>query len=203
MHPPYDMTPRFEEKLLKDNLGSGRTIFVGSTTDIGGKWQKGRQVHQVLDHCKLYANTYLFQSKRPDAFLGYTYELPKGCILGTTIETNRDTREISKAPSPALRAMAMCRLRERRAMDLRLNYKLMLSIEPILDFDLAELVDWIAAILPNYVSIGADSKRCNLREPGPGAVASLIEQLREITEVKLKPNLRRLVKGSYFESNGF
>lgn len=36
MYPPYDMTPRFEEKLLEDNLGSGRTIFVGSTTDIGG-----------------------------------------------------------------------------------------------------------------------------------------------------------------------
>ena len=195
------MTPRFEEKLLEDNLGSGRTIFVGSTTDIGGKWIKQRQVLRVLEHCNKYANTYLFQSKNPAAFLGFTWQFPPKCILGTTIETNRNTREISEAPAPAVRAMGMCRLSERRAMDIQLDYRLMISIEPILDFDLHELVDWVAAIRPNYVSIGADSKGHNLREPGPGAVESLIEQLREITEVKLKPNLKRLMKGSYFTSN--
>lgn len=39
------------------------------------------------------------------------------------------------------------------------------SIEPILDFDLNVMIEWIKQLQPKFVSIGADSKRHNLPEP--------------------------------------
>ena len=66
------------------------------------------------------------------------------------------------------------------------------SIEPILDFDVDVLVSWIKQINPEFVSIGADSKSHNLPEPPAWKVKKLIEELKKITNVKIKDNLKRL-----------
>ena len=71
--------------------------------------------------------------------------------------------------------------------------ELFISIEPILDFDLQVMVRWMVQIKPKFVSIGADSKHHNLQEPGKKKVESLIKELKKITEVKIKPNLKRLL----------
>ena len=68
----------------------------------------------------------------------------------------------------------------------------MISIEPIMEFELAILVPWIKEIRPEFVSIGADSKGHNLPEPTPDKVNALIEELSKFTEVKIKDNLKRL-----------
>ena len=69
----------------------------------------------------------------------------------------------------------------------------MVSIEPIIDFDLGDFIGWIKNISPKFVSIGADSGNNHLPEPSGDKVKALIEGLREFTEVKTKENLRRLV----------
>jgi len=142
----------------------------------------GRWIADTLNHCIWYedGNKYLFQSKNPARFKGYSF--PDDTILGTTIESNRYYPEISKAPAPLERKLALHYL----------DSPLMISIEPILDFDLDVMVKWIREITPKFVSIGADSGNNHLPEPSGEKVDALIEALKEFTEVKIKDNLKRL-----------
>ncbi len=175
-----------KEGYLQDDLGSGMRYFVGSATDM---WLADQGwIHQVLDHCRTYAgNAYLFQSKNPAQMIGYDF--PPDTTLGTTVET--DDRELgqrlSRAPYPAARITALDFLRRFT------NAKIMVSIEPVVEFSLPRLVDLIRQCYPDFVSIGADSGRKKLPEPSPKKIMFLIGALRQFTEVRIKPNLRRLL----------
>ena len=63
-----------------------------------------------------------------------------------------------------------------------------------MDFDLNIFVNWIRAIKPDFVSIGADSKGNNLPEPPAWKIRKLIDNFRHFTEVKVKSNLKRLIE---------
>ena len=139
------------------------------------------QITAVLSHCDNYNNRYLFQSKNPERFHN-NFCFPANTILGTTIETNR-AYVVSRAPGTMQRMEAMWRL----------GYPKMVSIEPIIDFDLDVMVEWIKLIKPEFVSVGADSKGYKLPEPEPQKVQFLIMALREMTQVKVKDNLKRLL----------
>jgi DNA repair photolyase len=170
----------FVGKEMNTDLGANKFIFVGSSTDM---WLgHGIWILTTLKHCRSYSgNRYLFQSKAPARFKEFTDFMPAQCVLGTTIETNRDYH-FSQAPTPRDRMLAMCNL----------GYPKMVSIEPIIDFDFTVLVGWIENIAPDFVSIGADSKSHHLPEPSPDKVERLIEHLSTLTEVKSKQNLKRL-----------
>ena len=177
---------RLDKKCLKDNLGEGNTIFVGSSTDMWAEEVPENWLIDVLDYCWKYPNnTYLFQSKNTHRFLSEDINryMPPRIILGTTLETNRETFKISKAPKPYDRQTAIALLRPS-----------MISIEPILDFDLFILLSWIRWIEPSFVSIGADSKGHNLPEPPAWKIVDLIAGLQKFTEVKIKDNLSRLME---------
>ena len=179
---------RFEEKEMNTQLGAGRFIFVGSSTDMFAEGVPTEWIEKVLEHCRKYPkNTYLFQSKNPSRFLDFRELFPENLLLGTTIETNISDPLISSAPDPHQRAIAMALLAS-------YGYKTMVSIEPIMDFDLDPLLGWIEQINPEFVSIGADSKNHNLPEPPPDQIKKLIGELERITEVKKKSNLNRLIK---------
>ncbi|MBE9572966.1 MAG: hypothetical protein IMF11_20265 [Proteobacteria bacterium] len=45
-----------------------------------------------------------------------------------------------------------------------------------------------------FVSIGADSRGHKLPEPPADKILTLIEELKRFTEVKIKPNLNRLIQ---------
>jgi len=167
-------------------LGSGKTIFVCSAIDLFANDVPDRIIMAVLNFCKKYDNTYLFQSKNPRRFLRFKKLFPRKVILGTTIETNRDYR-ISKAPPPVERAVAMSLISS-------LGFRTMVSIEPIMDFDLPIMVVWMKSIKPEFVSIGADSKGFSLHEPKKDKVEDLINELSKFTEVKLKDNLKRMMR---------
>ncbi|MCD6330778.1 MAG: DUF5131 family protein [Thermoplasmata archaeon] len=181
--------PYLDEKCLKDNLGSGNVIFVGSSIDMWAENVPDEWILKVLQHCLKYpSNTYLFQSKNPKRFLhfisNYDDFIPNNVIWGTTIETNRLTINYSKAPAPITRYFFMKRIEAKK----------MVSIEPIMDFDLDAMVKLIYGIKPKFVSIGADSKGNNLPEPPAWKIKKLIEKLKEFTEVKIKKNLNRILK---------
>ena len=170
----------FVEKEMETNLGKNNFIFVGSSTDMWCRDSKFEWIAATLAHCDGYSNRYLFQSKNPERFHN-NFCFPMNTILGTTIETNRSFI-VSRATGTMQRMEAMWRL----------DYPTMVSIEPIMDFDLDVMVEWMKIINPEFVSIGADSKRHNLPEPTPEKLNNLIEELRGITTVKIKDNLRRL-----------
>ena len=170
---------------LRTNLGNGNFIFVGSSTDMFAEKVPANWISYVLEHCRKYENRYLFQSKNPGRFKMFEKDFPPNTILGTTIETNYTYLDykISYAPYPVERVQELERL----------NFKKMVSIEPIMDFDIDIMKKWIRMIAPEFVAIGADSKGWDLQEPSPAKVLSLISQLKEITEVKIKKNLSRIV----------
>jgi len=173
----------FAEKEMATNLGEGNFIFVGSSTDSWANEVSSDWILRTLKHCRKYRdNLYLFQSKNPARFLMFLPFLPPEFILGTTIETNRDYG-ISYAPTPEARVNAM----------LELPKPQMVSIEPIMDFDLDILVNWIRDIRPSFISIGVDSKGHNLPEPSPEKLKHLVSKLDKITVIKFKSNLKRLL----------
>jgi len=178
---------RLDEKALIDNLGTGRTIFVGSSTDMWADAVPGDQIWQVLNKCRQYDNKYIFQSKNPSRFFQFVEEFPLDIILGMTLESNREYGQSMHAPLPAERAAVFC---DRRLQ----GFKKMVSIEPIVAFDLEIFSRWLKGINPAFVSIGADSKGHNLIEPTSYELKELISELSPITEIKLKKNLDRLLE---------
>ena len=169
-----------DRKELKVDLGEGNFIFVGSSCDMWAEIIPGVWIELVLGKCREHSNRYLFQSKNPARFHSYCTVFPLHSVFGTTIESNRS--EVGLAPIPYYRYKAM------REMP---GHK-MVSIEPIMDFDLYTMVKWIQEIEPDFVSIGADSKGHHLPEPSSDKVDRLIEELSKLTVVKLKNNLKRL-----------
>lgn len=176
----------FAENELNTKLGQGNFIFVGSSTDAWCADSHTDWILQTLRHCGQFANRYLFQSKNPARFMLFIPSLPLDTILGTTIETDTP-HSFSKAPSPLDRLEAMIELRAKAIPR-------MVSIEPIMDFELETMVKWINLIRPEFVSVGADSKGHNLPEPSPAKTQQLIEELRGITKVYVKDNLSRLLR---------
>lgn len=171
--------------------GKGNTIFVGSACDMFGEWVPPKWQEFVFAKCRQDDNTYFFQTKNPLQYHRILTALPKKNVLGATIETNRIMGGISKAPPPSKRFEAMRVLGHRKRM---------ISIEPIMDFDLNIMVNQMDRIKPNYVSIGADSKGHKLPEPPAEKIIQLISELKKITEVKIKTNLKRLIGTNHVTS---
>ena len=69
-----------------------------------------------------------------------------------------------------------------------------ISIEPIMDFDLRDFLCMLRDVKPEFVSIGADSKRNNLIEPPSEKIEQLIKHLKSYTNVIIKNNLKRLIE---------
>ncbi len=178
---------RFDEKELKTNLGNGNTIFVGSSCDMWSRDIDFYWIEKTLNHCRRSDNTYLFQSKNPAEFRYHT--LPDKSIITTTIETNRDYKQMNlipfgTTPTPHGRSMGM--------FENNIIKRKMVTIEPIMDFDLIELKYLILGFQPEQVNIGADTGNNHLPEPSWDKIQQLIETLKEFTKVVQKPNLKRL-----------
>jgi len=170
-------------------LGHGRTIFVEHMSDLWSAHVPNSIIRRVLWHCRDNPhNTYVFQTKNPARYLDWLTMIPPYSLLGTTLETNRHYEQImGSAPSPRHRAVAMSRLPR--------DIKTFVTIEPIHDFDRFPLIQFIDAIRPTFINIGADSKGHNLPEPSANKIRELITYLRlNKIEVRRKTNLSRLLK---------
>ena len=174
-------------KELELNLGSGKSIFVGSSTDMWGNWVDRSDIQKVLDVCCYHGNKYLFQTKDPRGYFGWLRdELPGDVTLGCTIESNRPYDYGSGCLiSTRKRFEAMRDLKE-------MGYKTAITIEPIMDLDVGVIQKWVEIIQPEWVAIGADSGGNDLDEPGLETLIYLITGLKGITKVIQKDNLRRL-----------
>ncbi len=174
---------RLAENELRDDLGEGNFIFVGSSTDMFADDVPEEWIGKVIAQCLFYnKNTYLLQTKNPKRF--HKYNFPENFILCITLETNRHYKNVSKAPKIINRINDFVYFKFKNKV---------ITIEPIMNFDFAEFLFLIKCCSPLWVAIGADSGGHNLPEPSWDKVQILIEELEKFTEVKIKDNLKRLI----------
>ena len=184
----------FDEKELKTKLVDPETgkddldIFCGSSCDMWADKIPIKWIIYTIDHCRCFDNNrYLFQTKNPLRLYNLHCFLPSNIVLGTTIETNRYYPEImGTAPSVRERAWHILNLS-------LVGIETMVTLEPLMDFDLDKLVGIIKSAKPKWVNIGANTNhKVKLPEPPAEKVKELIVELKKITEVKIKKNLKRL-----------
>jgi hypothetical protein len=180
----------FDEKELKTDLGTGNFIFVGSSCDMWAKDIPNLWIFETLKHCWNYGkNEYLYQSKNPERFKEF-YGMFRDCTFGTTIETNRKYKQMGNSPLPEIRMKHINEISKD-------GFDTMVTIEPIFDFDFRELSHLIKSCSPEWVNIGADSGAHKLPEPPAEKVIELITELKKFTEVKIKKNLNRILRGAH------
>jgi hypothetical protein len=139
-------------------------IFTCSSGDIAFCDDTG-YLEKIIDTMRKKRNkTFLVQSKDPQTFNRAIF--PENVILGTTLESNRDElcEGISKAPKPSRRY--------RDFLEVKHDLK-MVTIEPVMDFDMSIMIDWIENISPCMVWLGYDSGKNKLPEPKLEKVKSL------------------------------
>jgi len=176
---------RLDEKELNTDLGTGNFIFVGSSCDMFADEIPWEWTFNTLLYCWKYNdNTYLFQSKNPKKFDLINALNLNNYKLCTTIETNRYYPDImQRSPKPVDRAIELSRLTGDKYV----------TIEPIMDFDLDELVGLVKMCNPIQVNIGADSGHNHLPEPSKDKILALIDELQKFTIIDQKRNLKRLL----------
>jgi len=171
----YNYEPHMHDDRL-DKIPKADLVFACGNGDIAfASDEEKKVILSVMEkHPK---QTFLLQTKAPYTLDGY--RIPSNVIIGTTLETNRDTKHISKAPVTerryrALRNLDCCRKS--------------VTIEPILDFDFGIFREWIYNINPEIVWIGYanHTNGLNLVEPELNKTKQLITALGYFTDVRLK-----------------
>jgi protein gp37 len=175
-----------DEKELRTKLGTGNFIFVCSGCDLFHPGVSDDWICAVLAISLMYPdNRYLWHTKNPDRILYFSDVIPVKDYICATIESNIPWPGISNAPQPYDRIDSLRKL----------NPKKMITVEPIMDFDVLTFSEMILSCEPDHVNIGADSGHNHLPEPPAEKIAALIGALRSHNiRVHLKKNLGRLYK---------
>jgi DNA repair photolyase len=187
-------TPSLNESEFSSRFSNGDLVFVSDMGDMFGEFIPENWVKQVLDHIRQFPEAdFLFMTKNPKRYLDLLPFIPKNAILGATIETTNDeivkTDKVSAAPLPTERYQAM--------RELEWNRKIV-SIEPILDFDLPTFTKWIEDINPFIVYVGYDNYTHKLREPTLEQTTKLLNLLSDTSLV-----IKKTIRPAWFESNQF
>ncbi len=151
-------------------------IFVCDMTDLFGEWVSSELIQKILDAIQagVKANShtqYLLLTKNPKRYLEFT--IPDNCVCGATIETDIDGWEVGAPP-----------VSERISAMRKLNHQKMISIEPIMEFNIDCLSDEARAIMPDFVAVGYDNYNHGLDEPTLAKTNELIEEL-EHSDIKV------------------
>jgi hypothetical protein len=176
--------PTFHPKEMNKKFNPNLFYFISSMGDIA--FAKNDELQQIINKIKENPQTnFLLCTKDPTIYL--PLEDLKNIYFGTTLETNRDiTKLYSKAP--------LTSERYRIIEYLKVTNKL-ISIEPIMDFDLDIFSEWILNINPKIVEVGADNYRNGLIEPSSDKIKALIKSMESVgIEVICKDGLHRLLK---------
>ena len=176
----YQGPPRLIEKEF-GRFKESEFVFVQDMSDLFAGIVPEEYIQRVLEHIQKFPKTtFLLLTKNPSRYREFEDRIPNNCICGVTVETNRDKGydRISHAPLPTDRLVAMRLFRDDR--------RKMISIEPIMDFDLDYFVNEIKATKPSFAYIGYDNYNYGLPEPPLSKTIELMKQLKEFTEVRTK-----------------
>jgi len=169
----------------------GEVVFVTDMGDLFCDAIPKEWILRVLSYVERFPSTcFLFLTKNPARYHEFLDYIPKNAILGATIETNRDELyrkyRVSGAPPPSSRYKAM--------RDLEWDLKF-ISIEPILDFDPGEFLNWIIEVDPVLVYVGYDNWGNRLQEPPFNKTLQFVEALSRYTAVFIKT-----LRSAWFEA---
>lgn len=184
----YNFTPHFHAGILSKpppKTEKDEFIFYPSMGDLA--FAKLQWLRQMMLYVKDWSDTqFLMQSKDPNRVFRrsiYPEEKPFNLLIGTTIETDltkfntpsvyKRYEEISKAPTPFLRAKAKALLD-------------VVTIEPILDFNLKSMTSLLESTDAKIVYVGYDNHNCQLPEPPLAKTLELIDALEKSFEVRKK-----------------
>jgi hypothetical protein len=185
-HPRYrdGFKPAFHPELLDVKFEPGEFVFIAYMGDIA--FCKVIDFGHILERIRAFPETnFLLMTKDPRVFKKWPINFPPNVVLGTTLETNRDY-EMSLAPPPSIRAHFLGQTG---------HPKKMVSIEPIMDFDLDHFTYMVQQIGPQIVEVGADNYHHHLPEPPADKLRHLLHHLRLISpKVVEKDGLKRLLE---------
>jgi len=158
-------------------------IFTCSNGDIA--FCPTEYLQAIINRIKEEPNkTFLIQSKNPATFNRVVF--PSNTILGITLETNHDDiyEKAKVAPGAPLPS-------KRYEDFLKVKHELkMVTVEPVIEFDLDILVGWISKINPVMVWLGYDSRKSNLPEPELTKVTSLYWELGKAGYIVILKHIR-------------
>ena len=181
------------ERLVR--IQSDNTVFVCGDGDITfASKEFMERVFEAMRRDEKKGRRWLVQSKNPSCLNQYLSLLPENTYLLTTLETNRNDayEKYSKSPKPSVRCHDF--------LDLNWDKKIV-TIEPIMDFDLDIFSSWLISIKPKAVFIGYNShpKAVPLPEPSWDMVLSLWRILRRNGIRVLPKEMRReyILKQAY------
>lgn len=185
----YHYVPHFHPDRLSPIPGS-KIVFACGNADIS--FCKPEHMHQIINRIKQHNErtnkTFYLQSKEPSCLEPFLSLLPKNVVLLTTLETNRDKgyEKISKAPVPSKRYRQFLALKYPRKV---------VTIEPMIDFDVQPFAKWIINIKPEYVWLGFNSKvkSVSLPEPSKEKVLQFVKILRK-HNIKVRGKTLRGIK---------
>ena len=174
--------PKIVESELTKRFRPDEFVAVSLMGDIS--FATKEEILLILDRIKQFPQTnFLIQSKNPKRFQDWEVTFPLNVYLGTTIETNRGYK-LTKAPFPIDRYEAIAQFNHPNKF---------ISIEPICNFDLSILMEWIRAINPEIIEVGADNYSNHLPEPPWWKVITLLAKVRDFCpKVVEKEGLERL-----------
>lgn len=208
----YEGKMRIIEKELDVDYGAGKTIFIEHMSDLFAYGIPDKWITDILCHCEQYPdNKYVFQTR--NTLRAYYYwqmgVFPLRFYIGTTIESNREYKD-TNAPKIENRIAGLKKFVEvipgfgmpiipsfpvQTGHGFEKYIMTYITIEPIMDFDLAPFLKMLVAAKPNFINIGADSKGNKLPEPSKEKIMALIDGLKQCgIEIKQKSNLARLMK---------
>lgn len=168
--------PKLVEYELKKKF-KDRFVFAVDMGDLFGDWVPKEWITAVIEAIKQSPRSYfLFLTKNPERYFEFLDICPANVVLGATIETNREYK-VSKAPLEVKRYKAMSNLPWENKL---------ISVEPIMDFDMAIFVQWIKEIQPSTVYVGYDNYNNNLPEPSMDKTLRLVAELSKFTRVGKK-----------------
>jgi hypothetical protein len=176
------------ERLDRNKIPHEKIIFVCGDSDVRFcEPSDFARILEVMNQDRMHNRLWFIQSKFPEYFQQFLDYLPKNTILLTTLETNRDANydSVSKAPPPSVRYKQF----------LNLNYpNKIVTIEPLMDFDLDVFSDWILSIKPLAVFIGYNShpNQIHLEEPQMEKCLDLIVALKNKGIRVLTKELRKM-----------
>ena len=182
----YNYDPHMHPERLAQSLPRTKYmqfIFTCASGDIA--FCPTGYLEQILDRIKKDTDkNFLIQSKKPSTF--NRVDFPNNVILGTTIETNRDGlyKGIAKAPPPSARYKDF----------VKVDHPLkMVTIEPVIDFDVNVMLKWMKDINPCMIWLGYDSQRNHLPEPDLKKVKELHWELSKAGFVVILKTVRECV----------
>lgn len=179
---PHEHLESFNKTPPRTSESEGDFVTLGMNGDIA--FAPDTWFLKAVEYCeRWYDRTFMVQSKHPQMLARWNW--PSNVVLGTTIETNRtniwtadeplncriDYADLSGAPNPVIRKETL----------ITHDRDVAVTIEPVLDFELYVLLNWMIELQPKIIWIGYDSRpeRNKLPEPELAKTEELIDRLRE------------------------